>query len=164
MKLYRPVVLAALCALGLSGCDQQQSSDQKQAQDQEAIASQMTMQVGMPSVPNAAERRMLRDIYELRDKMVPTITYIVDLNGHTHKLCDSLGFGIPYATQFTNPQKLVSVGGNGGVASLPQADPNGLFSPASAEGTWVMCQNPQTKKAAPLYVEPRIIVSEFPLN
>ena len=47
---------------------------------------------------------------------------------------------------------------------VPQADPNGLFSPASADGTWVMCLNPETNQAAPLYVEPRIIVSPFELN
>lgn len=163
MRHYRLIALAALCAISLSACDQTPTSDQRQAQQQEAIANQMTSQVGMPSVPNAAERRMLRDIFELRDKMIPTITYIVDLNGHAHKLCDSMGFGIPYSTQFTNPQKITEEGASYAV-TLPQADPNGLFSPANADGTWVMCLNPQTKNAVPLYVEPRIIVSEFPLN
>jgi hypothetical protein len=47
---------------------------------------------------------------------------------------------------------------------LPQADPNGLFSPASAEGTWVMCLNPKTKKAEPQYIEPRVITTTFPMD
>ena len=105
---------------------------------------------------------MMKDILELRDQNTPTTTYIVDLNGNRHKLCDSIGFGLPYATQYTNPQR---ISGDGhGYVTLPQADPNGLYSPASAEGTWVLCVNPKTKKAAPLYIEPRIIVSPFPLD
>ena len=95
--------------------------------------------------------------------MKPTYTYIVDLNGKTHKLCDSLGYGLPYATQYTNPQMLQETfGGHWNV--LPQADPNGLFSPVSAEGTWVMCLNPKTKKAEPQYIEPRIITTTYPLG
>jgi hypothetical protein len=48
--------------------------------------------------------------------------------------------------------------------ALPQADPNGLFSPASAEGTWVLLKDPNGKETRPVYIEPRIIVSPFKLN
>jgi hypothetical protein len=44
------------------------------------------------------------------------------------------------------------------------ADPNGLYTPASADGTWVLCLNPHTKHLEPQYVEPRVIVSTYPLN
>ena len=45
---------------------------------------------------------------------------------------------------------------------MPQADPNGLFSPESAEGTWVLCSDPSGNgETRPVYVEPRIIVSPF---
>ena len=118
--------------------------------------------VGFPAIVNYAEKRMMKDIIEKRDAMQPTYTYIVDMNGRFHKVCDSLGYGLPYATQYTNPQRLAS-DGHGSVA-IPQADPNGLFSPASAEGTWVMCLNPKTKKAEPQYIEPRIITSTYPLG
>ena len=46
--------------------------------------------------------------------------------------------------------------------ALPQADPNGLYSPAAAEGTWVMCRVPGTDKIAPQYIEGRIITLTFP--
>ena len=46
---------------------------------------------------------------------------------------------------------------------LAQADPNGLFSPGSAEGTWIMCKDPKGPDVRPVYVEPRVIVSPFPL-
>ncbi len=46
---------------------------------------------------------------------------------------------------------------------IPQADPNGLFSPASAEGAWVLCLDPADKRTKPVYVEPRVVVSPFRL-
>ena len=116
-----------------------------------------------PAITNFAEKRMFKDILELRDQMKPTYTYIIDMNGKPHKICDSLGYGLPYATQYTNPMR-VSGGGSAGYVAIPQADPNGLYSPSSADGTWVMCLNPKTKKAEPQYIEPRIITTTYPLD
>ena len=47
---------------------------------------------------------------------------------------------------------------------MPQADPNGLFMPNSADGTWLMMINPKTGDVHPTYCEPRVLVSAFPLN
>jgi len=78
------------------------------------------------------------------------------------KVCYSIGYGLPYATQYTNPQKPVyEVHGN---ITLPQADPNGLYSPAGADGTWVLCVDHKDGKAKPVFIEPRIIVSPMPLQ
>lgn len=78
-------------------------------------------------------------------------------------LGESIGYGIPYATQYTNPQKIAS-SYQSGYAILPQADPNGLFSPASADGTWVTLKDPNSGKARPVLVEPRCIVPPFKLQ
>jgi len=152
-----------LLFLVITSCDPSPpNSDQLQRQQQEKLSLEATRQVGMPAIINFQEKRILKDILELRDKEIPTTTYIVDMNGKLHKLCTSLGFGVPYATQFTNPQRTIT--GHSGITTIPQADPNGLFSPASADGTWVLCLNPKTKKTSPVYVEPRIIVSPFELE
>jgi len=156
-------VIIALMAFVLTACsDQPPSSRQIEANQQEAMNLQAVQSVGLPAITNWAEKRMMKDILELRDQNVATITYIVDMNGHMHKVCASVGFGLPYATQFTNPQQ--KVGGQYGNIALPQADPNGLYSPASADGTWVQCVNPKTGKATVVFLEPRIIVSPFPLG
>ena len=148
-------------ALLFAACDEQPSSDQVQRRKQEQLSQESNRQVGMPSITNFQEKRILKNILELRDTEIKTVTYTQDLNGKLHKLCDSVGYGLPYATQYTNPQRLAY---NTGGATLPQADPNGLFSPASAEGTWVLCSNPETHGLSPLYVEPRVIVSPFHLH
>jgi len=137
--LVLPLV-AALTACG----PQTESSTQIERRKQEELSLQAVQSVGMPAITNFAEKRMFKDILELRDRSVPTTTY-------------------SYATQYTNPMR---VGGDGthGYVTLPQADPNGLYSPASAEGTWVLCVDHKDGKAKPIYVEPRVIVSPIALQ
>ena len=98
----------------------------------------------------------------LRDKNITTTTYIVDLSGRLHKVCDSVGFGLPYATQYTAPSRTAYDYHDSAV--IPQADPNGLYSPASADGTWVQCLNPKTHQTTVVYIEPRVIVSSYELD
>jgi hypothetical protein len=147
------LVMVVGIAVGLAGCqDVKPSSDQVQRQQQEQLSMQGVM---------------LKDILELRDQMHPTYTYLVgEMNGTIgEKVCDSLGYGISGATQYTNPQRASNYsdgGGGRGVITLPQADPNGLFSPATTEGTWVMCKVPGSDKIMPQYIEPRVIVLTFP--
>jgi len=151
--------VAALTACG----PQTESSTQIERRKQEELSLQAVQSVGMPAITNFAEKRMFKDILELRDRSVPTTTYLVGMNNQLTKLCDSVGYGLPYATQYTNPMR---VGGDGthGYVTLPQADPNGLYSPASAEGTWVLCVDHKDNKPKPIYVEPRIIVSPIALQ
>lgn len=158
-------LLIGTLILGLTifaACDIEPNSDSTQRQEQERLNKQSNQQVGMPSIVNFQEKRMLKMILELRDTEIKTVTYTQDMNGGLHKLCDSIGYGVPYATQYTNPQRLAGYSGH--EITLPQADPNGLFSPASADGTWVLCFNPEKKKIEPVYVEPKVIVSPFALK
>lgn len=158
----RTIAIVAI-ALLLSACDVgPPSSDQIANEKQEQLSKQSVQEIGMPAITNFQEKRVLKQILELRDTKLSTVTYTQDLQAHLHKLCDSIGYGIPYATQYTNPQRTVGDIYHA-ITSIPQADPNGLFSPAAAEGTWVLCLNPETKDVAPVYVEPRIVVSPFPL-
>ena len=158
-------IFAIIALLALAACDEAKpSSDQVQRHQQEQLSAESNAQVGMPAITNFQEKRMAKMILELRDTALTTITYTQDMNGVLHKLCDSVGYGLPYATQYTNPQRTVEGRGQNEFTTLPQADPNGLFSPASADGTWVLCLDPATKKAMPLYVEPHVIVSPFPLK
>jgi hypothetical protein len=155
-------VTILLAAFSADSCDLNTSSDRTQSEQQEHILLEGTNAVGMPAIHNFRERRLLKDILEMRDQNgLTTFTYLFsEVSGKLTFFCDSIGYGIPYATQFTNPQKLEYRSSNG-YYPLPQADPNGLFSPAAADGTWVMCKNPGGPETRPVYVEPKIIVSPF---
>lgn len=162
------VFIAALAALAPEsdkGCTSEPStSDTVQRQQQETLLAEGTAAVGMPAIKNFRERRLLKMILELRDQSdFSTYTYVwSDVQGRWVFFCNSVGYGIPYATQYTSPQKLAEGRAHYDLI-LPQADPNGLFSPSAAEGTWVMCKDLHGSEVKPLYLEPRIIVSPFEL-
>jgi hypothetical protein len=160
------VAMFALITMGASGCNEtDKSGDAVQTAQQEKLTSEATAQTGMPAIKNFRERKLLKDILELRDQDgLTTYTYVfAEQTGKLIFLGESVGYGIPYATQYTNPQKIAD-SWESGYAILPQADPNGLFAPASAEGTWVILKDPNSSKTSVVYIEPRIIVSPFKLN
>ncbi len=179
MKTIR--TLLSIVTFGLMvGCDQskhQETSDQVQQAEQEKMLAEGTAQSRMPGIKNFQERKLLKLILEMRDQeglvtytymenMVPTvIPGKTALGGKLTFVGVSVGFGIPYATQYTDPQKIAEKNTyqSGSYAILPQADPNGLFSPASADGTWILMKNPNGKETTPQYIEPKIAVFTFQL-
>lgn len=139
------------------------SSDSKMAQAQEAIAAQANNEVGLPNITHFAEKRTLKEILEMRDREDPTYTYYVsEYDGKLHLLCQSIGFAISAATQYTNPQKISY--SQHGIGVTPQADPNGLFSPTSTEGSYIRCLDKASGKVEVVYSEPRLIVSPFAMQ
>jgi hypothetical protein len=147
--------------MGANECTQQ-SSDSIQRDQQEKILAEGTAQTGMPAIKNFRERKILKDIIEMRDQTnLTTYTYLYsDMTGKLVFVCNSIGYGIPSTTQYTNPQKTITYQG---ITTMPQADPNGLFSGPS-NGTWVLCKDPNSSKVAPVLFEPNIVVSQFKLN
>jgi hypothetical protein len=162
------IALASIAVLGVAlvGCDYTPSSDEVQQKQQERILKEGNAQTGMPAIKNFRERKLLKQIIEMRDQDgLVTYTYTVpETTGRPVFLCNSIGYAIPASTQYTNPQKIENPPSITGYYVMPQADPNGLYSPSSAEGTWVLCTDPTgSGKTRPVYVEPRIIVSPFKL-
>jgi hypothetical protein len=157
--------VGAVFVLTAQSCDQPvQTSRQKEAAAQERLSEESIAQVGNPAIVNFAEKRNYKMIYELRDNPnYATYTYLVGMRNELRLLCHSIGYGIPESSQYTNPQMLAYASSQVGVLALPQADPNGLFSSASANGTWVMCLGPDGK-IAPVRAEPNVLTSPFPLE
>ena len=173
MKIFN-ILFILFVALGLVAwrCNNNtQTSDQKLSQGQEQLMQQAVDQVGMPAVKNFQERKLMKVIIEERDK-VNLICYAYLFSEMTGKLIyigKCVGYGLPYATQYTSPKKVIKFDGNTWYAgqdpqTIEQADPNGLYMPQSAEGTWVNLIDPSTGKPQVVYIEPRCIVSPFPLT
>jgi hypothetical protein len=163
MKFLKALLIPAVlfCGLSLTGCiEDEDTADDTQRRQQEQMNKEATAQTGMPAITQFTERKNLKRILELRDRAkFVTYTYVmVPGTGERKFLCKSFGYGIPYATQYTNPEKYEYNG-----TTIPQADPNGLFSPASADATWVLCVNPAGGEPAVVYEENRITVSPFEL-
>lgn len=161
----KPALLVAgliLAAIGCSAdsCNEDQSSILEHSQ-QEELSYQAIKSVGMPNITRFSERRAYKEILEARDRFGPTYTYLYNAMQGTigEKVCDSVGYGFSGATQYTSPSK-VDWGSSHAVV-VPQADPNGLYSPAETHGTWILCRVPGTDKVEAQYMEPDIIVLTY---
>jgi len=166
----KTVLVSAALMLTLTACDTRPlTTDERQAAEQAQALEQAHAQIGMPAIGDFQEKRELKEIYEKRDKPLPTHSYIVnDMNGCLVYLGASMGYGLPYATQYTASTRVTYVrpGGSGSayyVEQVPQAEPNGLFMPTSAEGTWLQLKGPDGE-VKPVYVESRVLVSPFRLT
>ncbi len=156
------------------GCieERPKSADRLQQEQTAKSMSEAQRQVGMPAIVNFQERKLMKMILELRDDSdLVCYAYYLDMHGNRHFLGKCLGFGLPYSVQFTNPERAVELdreagrrSGNYHFGTMPQPDPNGLFMPDGLAATWLMLINPETNEPTPVYVEPEIIVSPFPLH
>jgi hypothetical protein len=155
------IVVLGCCAFDTDGCNNESKSDHDQRIAQEQLSNEGNAQVGMPGIANFTEKKVMRRLYEMRDRNIATFTYMVDMQGRLHHVCDSMGYGLPYGVQFSNPEKVNPMNSAG--PNIPQSEPNGLFMPPSAEGTWVICASTKGE-FTPMYIEPRVIVSPFRLN
>lgn len=148
------VMMVCLCSCG----EDSEAEDKQQAATNKSL-SQMNNQLGMPNITNFTEKKLLKHIYELRDKS-NLICYAYTVNQYDGKLVyqgKCMGYGLPYSTEYTNPEKLASNYRDASV--LKQADPNGLYAPDSAQATWLIMLDDKGNESVE-YCEPDIIVSQ----
>ena len=165
-KVIVALVLVVLMLLAVGCKNKNTTTDRKQAAQTEQIVAEAQRQVGMPGITNFQQRKLMKMIYELCDKEdLICYAYIKsDYKGELIYIGNCIGFEIPFSAQFTNPEKIAWSSTSGGATTLPQPDPNGLFMPTSSSATWLMMIDPKTKKPRPVYLEPEIVVSPFPLH
>ena len=153
------VLLLLLLPILCVGCED--SADYEQRRETASALKEAHAQIGMPAIKNFQERKLAKMIFELRDQeKLITYAYIVNLEGELIFLGKCIGFGLPYSVQYTNPMKKYE----GCSMMSPQADPNGLFMPEGLSATWLMMIDEKTGETRPVYIEPQIIVSPFPLH
>lgn len=157
--------MMAFISIGFVSCEIKEDVSDKIARQQEQMMKEADAQTGMPNIVNFQERKMAKMILELRDQenLICYAYIIPEMTGNPVFLGKCIGYGLPYATQFTNPMKTYG-SYQGGYEILPQADPNGLFMPASADGTWLLLIDPETEEARPVYCEPKVLISPFKLH
>lgn len=145
-------------------CDAPQTaSESDQVNQQQSVYS--TAQP-VPQYDYSPERDELIQIYNARMKVVNTWTVIFSM-GKAVFVCPSKGYPIPYTTQLTNPSQ-VQVDHNeyGGNVTLPQAEPNGLYTGTSS-ATWVLCVRSLPgggSEIDPVYSEPDALAFPYPVQ
>jgi competence protein ComGC len=163
-------IVVIVAALVFANCKKNEGNktDELQAQQTERLMIEANNQIGMPNIKNFQQKKLMKMIYELCDKEnLVCYAYIKsDYQGKLFCIGKCIGYGIPFSAQYTNPQKFVEgdLGERYGDIPMPQADPNGLYMPVTSSATWLMMVDPKTKKPRPVYIEPEIVVSPFPLH
>jgi hypothetical protein len=161
------LTLAAVLAFSLTSCDRTQSAEQKQSIATEKLLAEVNNKIGMPNIKNFQQKKLMRLIQEQCDREdLVCYAYLQSaLSGKLVFVGKCIGFGVPFSAQFTNPETLkkFNVAGGWHREVMPQADPNGLYMPTSSSATWLMMIDPKSKEPRPVYFEPTITVSPFPL-
>jgi hypothetical protein len=154
------IISLSFALMGNTGCVTPTSDSIQEAQTEQSL-KEAHAQVGMPTVTNFTQRKLAKRVIEELDREdLPTYVYLVNMQGELIFLTRAIGYGLPYSTQFTNPEKTELHFGES--VNLPQAEPNGLFMPESASATWIFAVG-EDGETYPMYVESEITVSPFPI-
>lgn len=162
-----PWLILVFLLLSAESCDAPQTaSESNQVNDQQTVYSQNQP---LRKYDYSPERDELQQIYDARMKVVNTWTVIFSM-GKPIFVCPSKGYPIPYTTQLTNPDVVTNGGvdpktGSGNV-TLPQAEPNGLYTGTSS-ATWVLCIRSLPgggSEIDPVYSEPDAIAFPYPVT
>ena len=139
-----------LVAIALMGADQSCSSQTSASTDNATNASNKWG--ASPTITNFYEYQQLKQIYEERDnpKLILNAYLFSDVTGQLTCLGKVKGFGIPYGTQWSQPQ----AGNNQG--SIPE--PNGLYPSTSTSADWVQLVNPDGSISIS-FIEPNMIIT-----
>ena len=157
--LFASIVLLVSCDLN----GETSRTEQEQTEQQGKLVSEAQKQCGLPALVNFQERKMMKKVIEQRDK-ADLVCYAYLFSNQTGRLIyigKCMGYGLPYSTQYTNPQRVYFL--TSGSVAIPQPDPNGLYMPSDAHGTWLLMIKPDGD-TTPVYVEPDVIVSPFKLQ
>lgn len=155
--------------LSASSCDEGNSPQQAKETNQ-VDKQQETYQNNQPvhSYNYSPERDALQQIYDARMRIVDTWTVVYSYGKPIH-VSATKGYPIPYTTQLTNTQRALSNGvscSNCWAVTLPQAEPNGLFTGTTA-ATWIL----EVRKlpgggaeTVPVYCESEVDAFPYPVK
>jgi type II secretory pathway pseudopilin PulG len=149
------MLLVIAPVLGASSCVSESNQEQK---DKAAVQRQQSQYGKAQPVPTfnwSLERDLVIQLYNLRNQRAATHSVWRSDHGMIEGDCPSMGFGIPYDTSLTNPLQTVS--GHQSLATIGQAEPNGVFASTNTVATWVMCVG-AGGVIEPVYIETKVTV------
>lgn len=164
------VLIAGILCLVLTGCGSStyDTNAYEEKVYQEQLMQQAADEVGNPEITEFYEKKLAKEILELRDDS-SLVCYAYTRSEMTGKyvfLGRSMGYGLPYSTQYTCPETYLDDPhgtADAGSIVIEQADPNGLYSPDGLSATWLWLIDEETGEPNISYVEQEIFVSQSKL-
>ena len=151
--LYTMLIPLSLLFMGCN--ESQERIDSRSVENQQ---KQYAITQPIPVFRHSIEREMVIKLYKLRNQKVLTHTVWRSDYGMIEGDCPSMGYGIPYDTSLTNPDRYYANG-----ATIAQAEPNGLFASTNTSATWVMCIG-DYGNLEPIYVESKVTTYGYPVK
>lgn len=160
------VITVMACALVLAACN---GTNQSLQADQSQTNSQLQQYQKVQPVPYynwSEQRNTLIQIYNAKNEARNTWAVVESITGIALWACPSVGFPIPADTQLTNPEQIgITNNGSAGWVDgvVPQMEPDGLYSSASTDATYILCIRP-SGKIVPIYTEQKVTMFPFPVE
>ena len=86
----------------------------------------------LPTITNFEERKFLKEVLELKDLGVDTWIYKTNVDGKLFLVGKGVGFPVSDGALLSSPLVRETP-----FMTVPQAQPNELFTPDSAKGSWI---------------------------
>jgi hypothetical protein len=166
-------VVSVIAVLAMAACvpPTEKSSDAKTTVAVQKQQSQYSIGQPIPAFDWSLERDLVIQLYRVRNQKAATHSVWRSDRGVIEGDCPSYGYGIPYDTSLTNPMVATSIDQQGrehtyqggALASIEQAEPNGIFASKNTAATWVMCLG-DAGTLEPVYVETKVTVYPGPVT
>lgn len=165
------LIMLLLTSVIFTGCDEKPTQESKDAKAVQRQQSQYAAAQPVPAYDWSLERHLVIQLYNIRNARAATHSVWRSDRGMIEGDCSSIGFGIPYDTSLTNPLVATDIDlqgeehsyQGGALASVEQAEPNGIYASKNTAATWVMCAG-DGGNIEPVYVETKVTVYPYPVN
>jgi len=166
MKNIFNVLAAVFVVFVMAGC--QDTSTTAESESVMKQQKQMLTSQPIPSFNWSLERDLLIQLYNIRNERVSTHSVWRSNHGMVEGDCPSIGYGIPYDTSLTNPQRATAQAADKrytseSLATIEQAEPNGIFASKNTAATWVFCVG-SAGALNPVYVETKVTAYPYPVE
>lgn len=145
-RKFAAIAVTAVLGLSVAACTTSTSAGTNVEQNTEgAQATQYSQSQPIPFFKWSLERQVLIDAETASAEGDQSTSFFFNFGIQDPIMtCPSLGMAVPDTSQLSNPEQVVSNRQNkrlpsGDWTNMPQADPFGVFTPATSDGTYVIC-------------------------
>jgi hypothetical protein len=152
-KIILAIAGAVVLALGLAACSHASNPSGQQQENQQQQSDTNTYETNQP-IPHfqySDYRQTAISVEAIQALGEQTTSFFFNLGVRNPIFsCPSLGSPFPNTAELSNPDQVENDGypQGGAAVTIGQMDPNGVYSPSSSSGTYVICVNARGQQYA----------------
>jgi hypothetical protein len=142
-KKIAAVTVTAVLGASLAACTHGQPNGQQQEnKQQQQDTTSLEASQPIPHYNYSQIRQTLIDAETISADGTQTTSFFFQMgNQDPVYSCPSLGEPVANSSSLSNPQQGTGVSGVAGAIAIGQMDPDGIYTPTSSSGTYVICLN-----------------------